>query len=135
MNSQVLKTVPKKSSSEMSAAEHLGCQITLIDWSHDHCRFFLEEKGCCGFPGASSCAKHPNKWSWHQRQLIPVEALHECPLMSVAKQHEKDLSSRFRRVWRGDNLVPIRGGKLVPQEAHYRRPNEEEIEEFFAKQA
>jgi hypothetical protein len=63
--------------------------------------------------------------------VINIDELTECPLLALAETHKQDVQSPFRRVWKGDNLIPIVNGRLDRNNAHhYRRPDEDEVERY-----
>jgi hypothetical protein len=116
--------------------ELFGCQSSWIDCSLSECRCFGQSEDgmhChCEYPDAWQDTADPKRWM-HSRRKVSIEALSYCPKMRDVEQHKRDLANPFRRVWRGNDLVPIQNDELKWDEAHpYDLPPEKDVEEFEA---
>lgn len=112
--------------------ERLGCSISDYNWNSDDCPFLnhddqhpANDGKICQAPYARMFVYPSLKeiyWK-NKARYVSVHALESCPLLSLAQERREAMEDPKRRVWRGNDLVPIKDGRLDWGNAHhYRRP-------------
>jgi hypothetical protein len=120
---------------ELTNLERFACVQCFYDWTTDKCLFVFEDELICRFPYAFTYTQSPDQyenkeepWRTPIVQSVPIHELRESPFSAAAKKHQAVIESgdfiternhSADGMW--SDVVPIRQGKLVWEDAHYLR--------------